>query len=77
MTQMSSVFSKDVSGHFEKMSFRVQHFEHLSVTKEKYISMECIDLQMILHPSASPVHSSCSYIVSDTLVGRQRYICYF
>lgn len=56
MTQMSSVFSKDVSGHVEKMSFRVQHLEHLSVTMEKYVSMECVDLQMILHPSASSVH---------------------
>ena len=55
MTQMSSIFSKDVSGHIEKMSFRVWHLERLSVTMEKYVSMECIDFQMILHQKASSV----------------------
>lgn len=60
MTQMSSVFSKDVSGHVEKMSFRVWHLECLSVTMEKYISMVCIDFQMIRHQKASSVHLSCS-----------------
>ncbi|KAK4810324.1 hypothetical protein QYF61_018266 [Mycteria americana] len=40
--QLCRISGKDVSGHVEKMSFRVWYLEHLSVTMEKHISMVVI-----------------------------------
>lgn len=71
---MSSVFSKDVSGHVEKMSFRVWHLECLSVTTEKNVGMVCIDFKMILHQKH---HLFTSAAHRAAVVYHQQYVCRF